>query len=354
VDQATFRILDTLSRKLGGTLSINQLTSEIMQHYGTGYYARTYNKLNDLSKQGLIQLTKAGRSSIPSLNFSSYILLDLLSEVEIRKKVELLESSKTLQPLLMDMETFAHCEPQIESISLINPAHNTRLNRAELLILLHDTDHTILPDMLIHLHSALRGIQNLRMIRIDTLPLTTKEFRSQLTSQEINPLKEMLSNRITFYNPRSFWLTISEILRSSGKIVFETEETNPAKISKADIYYNLSRFGYKELGIQPEQGRSICIEYTTAAVMTGENARLAASIPIILAKNNADYSLLIFLSVKFGFAGKLLGVLGTLATLKPTKEVAAAIRILESLGTKAAKADLKDIERKMRLYHAVR
>ena len=88
--------------------------------------------------------------------------------------------------------------------------------------------------------------------------------------------------------------------------------------------------------------------------MTGENARLAASIPIILAKNKADYSVLIFLSKKFGFAGKLVGLLGTLEKLKPTKEAAAAIRILESLGAKAAKMDLKDLEGKMRLYDAVR
>lgn len=353
MDEATFRILDTLSRELGSTNSINQLTSKIMRYYGTGYYARTYNKLNDLSKQGLIQLTKAGRSSIPSLNFSSYILLDLLAEIETRKKREFLDSSKTLQPLLMDIEAFAYSDPQIESISLINPARNARLNRAELLILLHDMDHAILPETLIHLHSALRSIQSSRIIRIDALPLTTREFHSLLTSNEINPLKEMLSNRITFYNPRSFWISISEILRSSGKIMFETEKNNPAKISKADIYYNLSRFGYREFGIRSETGRPICIEYTTAAIMTGENARLAASIPIILAKNKANYSLLMFLSKKFGFAGKFLGLLRTVEHLKPTKEAAATIRILESLGAKAAKVDLKDIEGKMRQYDAV-
>jgi hypothetical protein len=354
MDEATFRILDTLSRELGSTISINELTAKIMQHYGTGYYARTYNKLNELAKQGLIQFTKAGRSTIPSLNFSSYALLDLLSEIEIRKKRELLDSSKTLQPLLIEMEAFAHSDPQIESISLINPARNTRLNRAELLILLHDMDHRILPDRLIPIHTALRRIQSSRIIKIDALALTAKEFHSLLTSNEINPLKEMLSNRITFYNPSSFWLSISEILRSSGKIMFEREETNPAKISKADVYYNLSRYGYREIGTQPELGRSICIEYTIAAIMKGENARLTASIPIILAKNKPDYSLLIFLSQKFGFAGKLLGMLGALEKLKPTNEAAAAIRILESLGAKAAKVDPKDFEEKMRLYDAVR
>ncbi len=124
MDAATFRILDTLSREIGSTISIHQLTSRIRQYHGTAYYARTYNKLNDLSKQGLITITKAGRSSIPSLNFASYTLLDLLSEIEMRKKREFLDRSKTLQLLLIDMEAYAHSDSQIESISLINPERN--------------------------------------------------------------------------------------------------------------------------------------------------------------------------------------------------------------------------------------
>jgi len=354
VDETTFRILDTLSRELGSTISIRQLTSKIRQYHGTAYYARTYNKLNDLSKQGLITLNKAGRSSIPSLDFSSYTLLDLLSEIEMRKKRELLDRYKTLQLLLVDMESYAHGDPQIESISLINPERNAKLNRAEFLVLLHDMDSSILLDKLISIHSALRNIQSSRIIRIDSLPLKTKEFHSLLTSNEINPLKEMLSNRITFYNPSSFWLNISEILRASGKILFEKEETNPAKISDTDIYHNLSRFGYRELGIEPREGRLICIEYIITAIMIRGGARLFDSIPIILAKNKPDYSLLIFLSQKYGLSDRLLGLLRVLRKLKPTGEVASSIRILESLGAKGTRVNEKSIEQKMRLYHAIR
>lgn len=354
MDEATFRILDTLSRELGSTISIHQLTAKIKQYHGTGYYARTYNKLNDLSKQGLITITKAGRSSIPSLDFSSYMLLDLLSEIEMRKKREFLDRFKNLQLLLIDMEAFAHNDSQIESISLINPDHNAKLNRAEILILLHDIDSSNLLDKLISIHSTLRAIQSSRTIRIDSLPLTAKEFHGLLISNEINPLKEMLSNRITFYNPSSFWQNIAEISRSSGKIFFEKEETSPAKISDTDIYYNLSHFGYRELGIEPQEGRPICIEYTITAIMIREGARLIDSIPIILAKNKADYSLLIFLSQKYGSSGRLLGLLRVLEKFKPNRDAAGAIKTLESLGVKWTRVNEKAIERKMRLYNAIR
>jgi len=354
VDEATFRILDTLSRELGSTISIHQLTAKIRQYHGTGYYARTYNKLNELSKQGLIKITKAGRSSIPSLDFSSYMLLDLLSEIDMRKKREFLAGFKNLQLPLMDMEAFARNDSQIESISLINPEHNAKHNRAEILILLHDIDSSNLPDKLISIHSALRTLQSSRIIRIDSLPLATKDFHSLLISNEINPLKEMLSNRITFYNPGSFWQNIAEISRSSGKIIFEKEETNPAKISDTDIHYNLSRFGYRELGIEPQERRSICIEFIIAAIMIREGARLIDSIPIILAKNRADYSLLIFLSQKYGLSSRLLGLLKVLEKLKPNRETASAIRILESLGVKGTRVNEKVVEQKMRLYDAIR
>jgi hypothetical protein len=354
MDEATFRILDTLSMELGNTLSIHQLTSKIKQNYGTGYYARTYNKLIDLSKQGLIQLSKAGRSSIPSLNFSSYALLDMLSEIDMRKKRQFLDRFKNTELLLLDLETHAHNNPQIESISIIDAERNAKLNRAELLFLLHDMNSDNLPDRSISIYNTIRDFQDSRNIRIDALPLTTKRFRDLLTSNEINPLKEMLRNRITFYNPSSFWLNISEVLSSNSKIIFEKTETNPLKMTDAVIYSNLLRFGYRELGIAFREDKLVCIESVIAAIMTRGTARLIDAIPIILVKNKTNYHLLIFLSEKYGFSDELLGLLKTLAKLKPSIDTEDAIHILQSLGLKGTKVNEKTMEHNMRLYHAIR
>jgi hypothetical protein len=350
VDEATFRILDTLSRELGSTISIHQLTSKIREYHGTAYYAGTYNKLNDLRKQGLITLTSAGRSSIPSLNLASYSLLDMLSEIELRKKREFLEKSKTLQLLLMDMESYAHANASIESISIINPERNARLNRAEFLILLHHANSGTFSHELISLDKALRRLQSARLIRIDSLSLTPNEFRSLLIADEINPLKEMLSNRITFYNPSSFWLNIAWLMRAAGKIKFEKEETTPGKISDIDLNYNLLRFGYRELGTGIKEGRRICIEYVASALLMQGGARQIDAVPIILAKNNTDYNLLVFLCQKYGQSGKLLGLLRVLQKLKPNSDIANSIKRLEAMGAKEIRADGKSIGDKMKVY----
>jgi hypothetical protein len=353
MDETAFRILDTLSRELGSTISIRELTSKIKQYHGTAYYASTYNTLKDLYKRGLITFTNAGRSSIPSLNFSSYMLLDYLAEIELRKKREFLERSKTFQQFLMDMERYAHEYANIESISLIRPERNAKLNRAELLILLHGIEASVHLEDLISIHNTLRNLQSIRMIRIDSLPLTSTEFQALLMSEEINPLKEMLANKTTFCSPASFWLNIADLLRAVGKIRLEKEEMNPAKISDVDLNYNLSRFGYRELGIEIKESKPICMEYIITALMMRDEARRIDAIPIILAKNGANYNLLIFLSEKYGLSDRLLGLLRTLQKLKVHKDTASAIKLLEARGTKEIKANEKSIEQKMRLYNAI-
>jgi len=354
LDEASFRIFDTLSGSIGSTISMRELTGKIRQFYGTGYYARIYNKLNDLSGQGLITLTKAGRSSIPSLNFSNYSLLSFLAEIDLRKTREFLERYKTFQLLLMDAQTYAHGNSQIESISMINPDRNARLNRAEWLIILHHMDPRQLADELISIQSALRNIASTRLIRIDPLLLTESEFSDLLTSADINPLKEMLSNRTTFYNPISFWLNIGEVLLKSGRIMFAEKETNPAKLSDIDIAYGLSRFGYREMGIEPREGRAICIEYLIAALLLHGSARRLDAIPILLSKNKVNYSLLIFLSKKYEESSRLLGLIKALDTIRSSPQTETAIRLLQSLAVEEVKADSSRIEEKMELYGAIR
>jgi len=246
VDEAAFRILDTLSSEMGSPISIRQLTAKIKRRYGTGYYARTYNKLIELSDQSLITVTKAGRSSIPSLNFASYALLDMLSEIEMRKKREFMERNRSLRPLITDIEAWARGNPSIESISMTSPERNARLNRVELLILNRNasasaSEHTA------SIRRAITGIQRKLDIRTDALLLSPENFSGFLTSDEINPIREMMSNKIAFYAPQAFWAEIADTL-AKGTIRLLGEETNPARIAESDLLFNLDRFGYREFG----------------------------------------------------------------------------------------------------------
>ena len=322
MDEATFRILDILSREMGSELSIHQLTFKIKELYGTGYYARTYNKLIELSKHGLVTITKAGRSSIPSLNFQSYSLLDTLSEIEIRKKREFLEALIPLRSLLIDIESFAYDDPRIGSISLTSPARNARLNRAELLILARDSSKTT------SIHRTISKIQSRHSIRTDALLLSTEEFMELLASDEVNPVREMLSDKIAIYAPQTFWAEISKALQKGIRIKLQDKETNPARVTESNLVFNLGRFGYKELGPKMEEGKKICIEYVIASILMKGDARRINSIQILLSKNAVNYNLLGFLAQKYGVSTELLKILRTARKTSEDEKISAIIEEL--------------------------
>ena len=62
MDEATYRILDILSRILGIFMSINEITKNIDEIHGGAYYANTYEKIKELVSKEILILTKTGRS----------------------------------------------------------------------------------------------------------------------------------------------------------------------------------------------------------------------------------------------------------------------------------------------------
>jgi hypothetical protein len=326
VDEATFRILDILSREMGSETSIRQLTFKIKELYGTGYYGRTYNKLIELSKQELVTISKAGRSSIPSLNFHSYSVVDMLSEIEIRKKREFLEGLMPLRPLIMNIESFAYDDARIESISLASPERNTRLNRAELLILLRVSSES--NPKTASIHKTISGIQSRHNIRTDALLLSAEEFMELLTSDEINPVREMLSDKIVIYAPQVFWAEISKALQKGFRIRLLNKETNPGRITESNLVFNLGRFGYRELGPKMEEGTKICIEYIIASILMKREARRINSIQTLVSKNAINHHLMAFLAQKYGLFAELLKILRTTRKTREDKRIAAIIEEL--------------------------
>jgi len=354
MDDTTYRVLDTLWKETGRPISIHELTSKIRRSHGTAFYSNIYEKTRALAAEGTITLTKAGRSSLASLNFANYLLIDLLTEVDLRRKRDLLAESKELQMLFKNAEERCEEIRSIESISAINAERNLKLNRAELLFLLHDPKGNLLQREIIRIHATARDLQAFATIKIDPLILTTDEFLELLTPDEINPLKEMLYDKITLHGPQDFWSHIAAAVAKGYRIALLEAETNPAKIPEKDLTFNLARFGYKEIGPELREGQRICIEYIIASIMMKGDARRIEAIPILLAKNKANHSLLIFLSEKYGLSGRLIGLLKALDKIKPSKETGVTIGILESLKPKEIRANNKSIEEKMRLYGAIR
>jgi hypothetical protein len=206
-------------------------------------------------------------------------------------------------------------------------------------------------DETVILYKKMKELQNKHNLRIDSFILDEDDFYSLMRSYEINPLREALANKITFFCPQAFW---SEIKKISEETEIRTlrKETRPTEFSELGLVYNLSRFGYKEFGSTLEQGREYCIEYlTTALLLLGDTRRLEA-IPIILAKNSFKSNVLAFLSQKFGLSGKLLGLLKILRNMRLKSEIDETIEIMEALKVEEISADERSILQKMRLYNA--
>ncbi len=350
MDETTFRILDTLYRRLGQPMSISELTSKIKELRGTAYYANIYKKLQALANEKIITLEKVGNSSVATLNFGSYLLIDMLTELELRRKQDLLKGRTELQMLFMEIDTYCRNLPLMKSICAIKPEKNIKLNRIEFLFLLQAASKEMLQEHRTALHKIIQLLQSIHNIRIDYMILNNEEFLELLKSSDRNPLTEMLSDKIAFINPQAFWIEIKDALDKGIRIRAE-EETNPMEIAEKDRTYNLARFGYKEIGPEIKTGQNICVEYIVTSILMRKEARRIEAIPIILAKSKANYSLLTFLSQKYGVSGRLLGLLKALNKLRPAKEIREAIAMLEMGKVKEIKADERSIREKMRLYN---
>ncbi len=358
-----YKILDILAREIGNPMSINEIKNNIHQIYGSADYKNIYMAIHEMEKTELIRIQSIGRSSIAVLSFENPLLIDMLAEMELRRKTLFLENKQDFQMLLIELSTFLKEFYFIKSISIVNPQRNAKLNRIELLILLKNSKRKGDVDGEI---AAVRSIMNALYkkynIRIDHILINGKTFLELLISDEINVAREMLSNKIVLSNPQTFWIEIMAALKEGMNIKFE-EETNPAKISEQDMVYNLARLGYKEIGTKITNGTPISIEYIiTSILLKDKSIRRIEAIPIILGKNEShvNYTLLVFLATKFHVLKRLYQILEILDAIKPAEALTHAIEELRNTTVhnvktrqKEIELNLKDVEKKMRLYDVI-
>lgn len=360
----TMKILDTLTRVQSNPISINELRKEIKARYGRGHYPSIYNKIQFLEREKMIRLERIGKASIPRLNLQNYFLIDLLTALEMKKKQNFMKKYPDQQLLLIAIEDFCKNLHYVNSISIIDPERNKKLNRTELLILLKGgpepegllSDNEHMMREILEISGLGQTLQSKYNTKIDCLILTGSEFCELAGTEEINPLREMLSEVFTFFSPENYWREIKK-LQSKGIWIKPLEKTIiPALISDRELIYNLARFGYKEFGHNIQPSIDFAIEYIVSAILQNHDSRLMEAIPIILAKNDKEinYRMLIFLCRKYKLSQELLDLLQKLNDLKSTKKTKEAISILESITTESKETlDKATILEKMKLYNAL-
>ena len=341
-----FRVLDAMSQRVSDSISIRQLTSEMKRESGPAYYPNIYRALSSLEKEGIVRMEKRGRASIPTLNFASYLLLDTLTEMELQKKREFLRKWPHAWPLFESLERDLGDLPSVESILLLNPERNAKLNRAEPLVLMVEKDKAREG----RVEKAAHEIGVRLNVKVEPLVVAGAELVEGLRSPEKNPLKETLFDMVVLYMPQNFWKLIRDTMVHGVRIRFDPERTDPSKIGEKDLAYNLARLGYKEIGSEGERGQDFSVEYTVSSALLSEDKRRIAAVPVLLAKNKIDYSILVFLARRYGFAEKLLGVLIALIKVAPSREIDHAVASMSGAGISPAKMDEAHVRQTLRLY----
>ncbi len=350
MDKTTFRILEEIASSIGDSLSINELTNRMKGKYGSAYYANIYQKLQDLKGKGLLNLEPIGRSSSIRLNFGNYLLLDTLSDMEIEKKLEFLSNKANLFSFFAEMDKSLSEKCCIRSISAINPLKNIKLNRIELLFLLDQTPDSL--NQTIDLNKATLSLQRKYNMKINNLILNKDSFLSLLASDEINPVREALSQQIILYNPQAFWSQIKEIAQKNQISTLHTE-SKPLSVPDSDLNFNLNRFGYSEFGTSFVEEKKFCIEYIAISLLLREESRGIDAVAVILAKNSFNSNLLAFLSQKYEVSPRLLGILNILEQTNPKPEVNNTVQIIKAISPQEFPADKTSIKQKLELYNAL-
>ena len=355
-----YKVLDILSREMGNPISIHKIKEKINNVYGHAHYPTIYNTIQQMKQKKLVHIDKYGKSSIASLNFDNSLLIDNLAQVELVNKIHFLEERKDWQILVLQINSYLREFSMIKSILIINPETNAKLNRMELLILLHKNENKKESK---DIHSNMELLQRVHNIRIDYLMLDETSFENLLRCKDVNSIKEIMSDKIAIFYPQAFWFMIKSLLDKGIRIKVEEKSISLTRISEQDIVFNLARFGYKEMGTRITQEKPISIEYiVTSILVKKDNIRRLEAMPIILAKNKEkiNYSLLVFLATKFKRIQQLYNILKVLDELTPTKEVKSVIKEINYAVRQKVKTDqqtielsLKNMEKKMRLYDVI-
>jgi DNA-binding transcriptional ArsR family regulator len=353
MDKTEFRIIDALSRHFNNPMTISALTREIKRLHGVAHYANIYRKIRSLTSAGIITVNEVGNASLVSLNCNNYPLVTLLAEAELRRIRDLLRERQEWQMVFDTMTTRLSQLSNAMTACLVDPERNLKLNRAELIFKLGGSAGAFGYEARA-IHKKLREIQAISTIRVDGLVLGERAFWRFVCSQDKNPVREMLSNKAAFLTPDVFWTHMRNAVLHGSNVRFDSGRTHPGKISERDLVYNLSRFGYKELGSDIEMGQEICIEYIVTSLLLRGDARRREAIPVLLAKNDVDYGLLIFLSQKYGVADRLYGHLLAVADISPAGEIEKAIEFLQNLTAGEVEITSSSIESSPGSYRATR
>lgn len=372
MDGTQLKIYSSLTRNIDSHFTINGLTKHIKKCYDKGHYPNIHKKIKELDEQEEIDLIKIGRSYIIRLNFSNDILLDQLSEVELNNKERISREDPILKDIILKIESnFIDDYFFLDSISLVEPEKNIRLKRLEILMIFKDPKlpkekltefekikFELLRNEIRAAYLDLLRIEKNLNIKIDPLFIESKDLDRYFDDDLFSCYKDQILKKITILYPQNYWWRFKENYLKHN-ISWSENECSLKDISNDDINFNLSRFGYYEIGEEIRSDTKIPIELIITRIFINDRARQINSIPLIIKKqfdqSPINMKSLFFLCKKFEQMEKLLGILELMTKFKKedwNSDFIYYIEILKEMGIKAKQYDLDTIKKQMELYNA--
>ena len=204
--QKTLLKIIKLMRK---NIALGLTISEISRRLDIGYRP-AYNHINEMGKEGIINVLKIGNAKQCKLNLENTKTRHLLQELDIIRKEELYNKNqkfKTILESIISKLTEKYLS-EILSIVLFGSYAKGNANKQSDIDLMFIVDDLNDKNLRESIERECASIHYSHNIKISPLITNIEEFKKMLKEKELNVGKEIREFGISLYGHEIFWRTI--------------------------------------------------------------------------------------------------------------------------------------------------
>jgi|SRR3989344_3468541 len=204
--QKTLLKIIELMRK---NIALGRTISEISRLLKIGYVP-TYNHINEMEKEGIINVLKIGNAKQCKLNLENTKTKHLLQELDIKKTEELYNKNQKFKAILESLISKLTKKYPSELLSIVlfgSYAKGTANKQSDidLMFIINDLKDKNLRETIERECASIRYSHN---IKISPLMTNIEEFKKMLKEKELNVGKEVREYGISLYGHEIFWRII--------------------------------------------------------------------------------------------------------------------------------------------------
>lgn len=186
------KILNFLGRTTGSSFTMLELSKLLKIPYASFY--RTIKKMNSL-----LTIKQIGKAKVVNLNLKNPVIKSYLIISSEERKREYLLKQQVLKKLTGELQT----KDVVVLFGSYAKGAQTKLSDIDLLIINKDGKRSL----------SFSKYELLFRKKINSIVITTKEFKLMLKDKEENVGKQALKNQIILNNPEQFWGVVLDAIQ---------------------------------------------------------------------------------------------------------------------------------------------